>query len=516
MFTVGTLPNMLLPVHPPQAGEPSVGEAATGPAHDVNILDTPAAGTAVVRGGFLRVLAYGAGAGLTVISAAVLARYLGPADLGRYRTVLSLLTIVAGVTEAGMTSIGVREYSTLEGLPRTLLLRNLLGLRLALTLLGTLVAVGFALVAGYTASMVLGTALGGIATVLLILQGTYAVPLQAGLRLGWMSFLEFGRQVLTVLFLVCFVAAGAGLAALLGSSVPVAALLIAATVPLVRGVVPWRPRFDREQWRHLLQITLPFAAATAVGITYAYLSVVTMSLVAPEKEVGYFGGAFSMFATLTAIPGMLVASAFPVLARAARDDRDRFDYALGRLAHTALIAGVGMSLVTIAIAPFAVRAVLGADFDPAAGPLQLQGAALVSTFFAALGGYALLSLHAHRSLVAINAVALLVSLVTTLVLGPRIGAEGGSTAILAGETTLALLYARSLARLGHPERLDPALVVKVAVAVAPGIVLAFATGLPALAATVLGAVAFVTLVLVLRALPAEVIEALTGRDPSRS
>ncbi|MGI8730287.1 MAG: hypothetical protein ACR2LK_09915, partial [Solirubrobacteraceae bacterium] len=80
-----------------------------------DILDTPQAGPKVIRGSVLRVLGYGAGVLLSVGSAAILLRYLPVADFGRYAAALSLVTIVAGLTDAGMTSIGVREYTVREG-----------------------------------------------------------------------------------------------------------------------------------------------------------------------------------------------------------------------------------------------------------------------------------------------------------------------------------------------------------------------------------------------------------------
>ena len=55
-------------------------------------------------------------------------------------TVASLMTLVAGLSEFGLGNIGVREYSTLGREARMDLIRNLMGLRLALTVLGLLVA----------------------------------------------------------------------------------------------------------------------------------------------------------------------------------------------------------------------------------------------------------------------------------------------------------------------------------------------------------------------------------------
>ena len=106
-----------------------------------DVLDTTAAGGIVIRGGVVRTLGYASGVGLGVVSAALMVRHLGVVDWGRYVTVTSLIAIVAGLSEAGMTAIGVREFSTRARAERETLMRNLLGLRLAITFLGLAVAV---------------------------------------------------------------------------------------------------------------------------------------------------------------------------------------------------------------------------------------------------------------------------------------------------------------------------------------------------------------------------------------
>lgn len=57
--------------------------------HDV--LDTGRAGGMAIRGGALRVLAYGAALLLSLVSVPFMTRHLGVADYGRYVTVASII-----------------------------------------------------------------------------------------------------------------------------------------------------------------------------------------------------------------------------------------------------------------------------------------------------------------------------------------------------------------------------------------------------------------------------------------
>ena len=100
---------------------------------DVDVLDSSVAGGVAIRGGALRTLAYVASMLLSLASVPFMTRHLGTVDYGYFVTVSSIIFIIGGITEAGLTYMGIREYAVLDGPARDLFLRRLVGLRLALT-----------------------------------------------------------------------------------------------------------------------------------------------------------------------------------------------------------------------------------------------------------------------------------------------------------------------------------------------------------------------------------------------
>src|SRR5207247_2152627 len=117
------------------------------------VLDTQEAGPRVVRGSALRVAAYVGGLLVGLASTPLVVRHLGATNFGRYTTVASLIFIVTALTEGGLAALGLREYSTGGVELRRDLIRNLLGLRIILVAIATVLATGFAIVAGYTHAM---------------------------------------------------------------------------------------------------------------------------------------------------------------------------------------------------------------------------------------------------------------------------------------------------------------------------------------------------------------------------
>lgn len=417
--------------------ERPVDKHSADPAAPPDLLATEQAGPAAIRGGALRVGGYAIGVALSVLSAALLFRHLGVVDGGRYVTILSLVALVGGLTEAGITAIGVREFATSPPERRADSLRPLLGMRIALTAAGVGAAVGFAGVAGYEATLVAGTALAGLGLLFQSLQSAASIPLQAELRLGWVTVADLIRQFVTVASIVTLVLAGAGLLPFLAIAIPAGLASLAVTLAAVRRRDALVPTFRWSAWSGLIREALPYAVTSAVGAIYFRLAIIVMSLVAADVETGYFGASFRIVDVLIVIPQLLVAAAFPIFARAARDDRSRLRYALQRSVEGALILGAWTAVALVAGADLAIRIVAGPDFAPAADVLRIQAGALLLAFVNAVLGYALLSLGRYRALLLMATAALLVVAVLTPPLGDAHGAIGAAIATVAGEGVVA-------------------------------------------------------------------------------
>jgi O-antigen/teichoic acid export membrane protein len=479
-----------------------------------SVLDEATAGGRVIRGSLLRSLSYAASVGLGVVAAALMTRHLGVVDFGRYVTVVSIVTVAIGLSDVGMSNIGVREYSVREGGERDRTMKNVFGLRIALTGVAAVLAMGFAVIADYPRVMVVGTLVATLGFVLTTLQHSLAVPLSAGLRLGWVASLEVLRQAGLVLAVVVLVLSGAGLLAFLAAPIPASVLVLAVTAWLVRRSIPFVPAFDPRAWGRLLRIVLPYAAASAVGAVYVSLVVIVTSLVASQQETGYFSAAFRVFSVLSAIPGLLITSAFPVLARAARDDRERLRYALQRLWETSLVLGAGLAALTAVGAPVAIQVVAGSDYEPSASVLRIQAGALFASFFIAIWGYALLSLAAYRSLLVANAVALVLAGGLALAFASEYGADGAAVATLVGEVGLAVALGLQLMRSHKDLRVDLDLFPRVLVATVLALAVLIIPGLTEILDLVLAALVYVAAAVLLRVVPDEVWAALRKREPA--
>jgi len=485
------------------------------PGTAAEVLDSSDAGGRILRGGVLRAGSYAVMIALSVLSTALLTRHLGVTRFGQYTTVLSLVAVVSAIADAGMATIGTREYAVRDGAERDALMADLLGLRVVLACAGVLLVAGFALAVGYDTGLLAGAMLASLGTIALVVQHTHTIPLAAALRLGTLSALELARQVFSVAAIVVLVALGAGVLPLLAVVLAANLVLIAPTAALARKQISLRIGLRPRHWLALLRLTVAFSLASTVGTLYVFTAQILTSLVASSHQSGLFAASFRIFIVCATVPNLLVGGALPLLARAARDDRLRLAYALQRIFEVSLILGVAAALASLAGAQFMLHVVAGAQYAASTTVLQIQGVALIATFVLAGWSFALLSLKRYRGVLLANLAAFLVSCTATIVLAGSHGATGAALATILGEGVLA---AGLLAALLHSDpELRPTLgiVLKVALATAPATAVALLSGVPSLARMLLALAVYGLLILLTRAVPAEVLELLSSRARRR-
>jgi O-antigen/teichoic acid export membrane protein len=490
-----------------QSGAPP----AAMPALESDLLDSREAGPAALRGSLLRVGGYVAGILLSLASAPLLIRHLGVSDFGRYMTVLALVTIVSGFTEGGLNSIVLREFATLDSQQRREMMRTAIGIRLVLTIVGIGLAVAFALAAGYDEPLVWGTLLAGAGLVLQLLQSLLSVTLQAQLRFGWASAADLLRQVVNVLLLVVLVLVGAGLLPLLAVAIPASAVSLVFTVPLVLRYTGLRPSFHLGRWWRLLRETIPWAVISAVNIVYFRLAIVLMSVIAAAVQTGYFATSFRVTEVLVGIPGLVVGAAFPILARSARDDRERFALASGRIFELSLLASVWLVLCVEVGASFAIHVLAAHKADPAIEVLRIQALAVIPNFVAVACGFPLLTLRRYRQVLFSNLFALVISAILTLALAPSLGARGAAIAAVVAEMGLGVSQAMMLKAAARDVALRPAAVAVPALAGVAGVATGLAVPVHPIVGVALATVVYGLVLKLLGRFPNEVRELLVGR-----
>ena len=151
---------------------------------------------------------------LTLVSFAIVTRYLGVEGFGAYSLVLTFLLLAVTIADLGMTPIGVRELARRPEETHRLL-ANLLGLRVVAAGVAALVLVGLSGVVQYEPRVQEGLRLVALAAIALVLVGVPTIVFQSRLRLELAMVVEVVTSATTLILVIVVTTADLGFSAVL-------------------------------------------------------------------------------------------------------------------------------------------------------------------------------------------------------------------------------------------------------------------------------------------------------------
>lgn len=404
----------------------------------MNSTDT-AATDAAPRAGARSELAAGiirltAGRGLSValnfVAWAVMARALGPTSFGILQFAISVVFYLSFATDLGLTTYGTREFA--GGGRQERVVRSVMGMRLALAVIVTAVAIGGALLIPWT---------GEQRNVSLAVSSVIAA---GALNVLWLLRAQ-GRSTAMALqdVAAATVLAGGAVVIVLPSSSPVLAAAVYAgaqwlaalmSLRTVGGLGVLRPSFVGAAVA--LRASLPLGVAVlAVNIYYTADSVL-LGVLRTTTEVGLYGAAYRLvlpWLMLASVAGLL---AMPTLTRLLQREGDEAVNTVQALSKSLLVIGLPVAAATTVVAAPLVSLVFGTGYERAALPLQILIWSCVTVFANAPFGFMILARRKDRAYMWIAVAGALTNLGLNAILIPTAGMVGAAVATIAAELTV--------------------------------------------------------------------------------
>jgi O-antigen/teichoic acid export membrane protein len=476
------------------------------------VLAGPDVARRVVHGGVQRAIGFGAVNLITAAAAVLLLRHLGVANFGRYGTVMALLAVVQGVSDAGLGLTGSRELSVRQTVEeRRAVLSHLVGLRIILSAVGVLFAIAFSVVAGYPTVMVQGTALAGAGIFILSVQGALLLPLSVELQNWKLAINDVLRQIVLAGCFVVLVLVGASLLPFFAAQLVAALVVLLVTPLMLRRDHLVRPRWTAAELRMLAFATLPLAISAMLTVLYFRLLVILMSVLEPNPvQVGYFVTSERVIEIFLNLPVMLVGVVLPVLSVSSRDNTGRLQYVTFRLTQTMALLGVFLALILTTGARPIILVLGGKQYLNAAAVLQIQGIALITVFITAGWTTTLVGMNRTRALAISSAIAVVAVGVFGGAFIPLWHAKGAAIAAVVADVVYCGAVYFWIRRAGAARAFALSPFVRIALCTVPGILVAVLSPLPAIVNCVIAACAYVVLAVVLGAFPPEVSDAARG------
>ncbi len=268
---------------------------------------------------------------------------------------------------------------------------------------------------------------------------------------------------------------------------------------------------DRTVLKRLLPATLPFSGSAIVGAFLQHFDIVLLGLWLGSHAAGIYGAAYRVAWVPTLIATAYVAALRPSMARAALAGPERVGVLLRRSLRLNGALGLGVLAGGLSLAAPLIRALFGAAYAAAAGPLAVMCGSFALLALSRPFRLVLVSYERQATDLRIMTAAAASNVVLNLVLVPLAGPLGAAAATLASEALILLLCVIATRPLVTLAALVGLLARPVVCAAALGIALVTTATLPLLPRLALAGFLYTTLLIGSRVITIKEIRALLGR-----
>jgi len=361
----------------------------------------------------------------------LLARYIGPANLGKYYLAISFTTIFAIFIDLGFANVLTREVAK-NSTKTTRWLGNVLTLKVplaALSLVAVFVLINVLDFDPLTRNLVYISA---ISMVLDSFTSTFFAVVRGFHNLKYES-------ISSIIFQLIVLTAGYSALLLGGGLLPaMGALALASSYNFIyswailkyRLKVAVRFLYDQAIIREILLISWPFAVYAIFQRLYTYLDSVLLSLLAGDAQVGLYQVVFKIIFALQFLPMAFTASLYPALSAYWQTNREQLAISFSRAINYLIIISLPIVVGVLVLADKIVL-LFKDDYSGAALPLRIS---IISLFFIFINfpiGSLLNACDAQRKNTRNMVLVTLVSIGLNILLIPHWQAVGASLTVLA-------------------------------------------------------------------------------------
>jgi O-antigen/teichoic acid export membrane protein len=405
------------------AGAPGRAEVAGAP-------ESPAAGnqSGLVRNTFYLTAAQAATIPISVLSNALIGRFLGPSEFGYMYLATTLCTFGVLGVEWGLHGSVPALVARNRSQAGTYLGTSLVWRAVSSTIIAGVLALA-CLALGYEKGVLWAVALAYPLAVINSVCAGYKDTIRGFERTDIPAFVHVAQQFLTAIVMVPVLMLGGDLRMLLLSQVAVAVLTALYLHRSLSAVGVTTLSFDKQALKPLFKLGTPFVVFGLALVLAPNINATFLSKLAPANVIGWFGVSQRLIGLLIFPASALVGALYPTLCRLATEDNAEFV----RVSRSSLY-GVTLLAVPAAVGcgmfPEIGVSIFGtAEFSGAADHLRLMSLFVFLVYFSMPLGTAIMAGTRQKEWTVVQCICLVVSLVGSPFLVPYFQRRMGNGAV---------------------------------------------------------------------------------------
>lgn len=369
---------------------------------------------------------------LGVVYAAALSRYIQPVGMGKIATANSLVSVISLVINFGLADLTIRDIARKKE-HASAYVPALFFMKALLSFLSVIIVIIVSRLANYPTDT---TTIIFIYCLVYITDGFTSVCISifdAYEKMEYSASLLTGRNIINISLSLTAIALNAGIYIIVAISVlaNVIKLIVSLTI-LRRKFTPSLEPLNLGLSQDLLMAALPFAALAFINIVTTQVDTLTLSFYWPADEVGWFSSAKLLISYLLVIPSVFLQAIFPVFSKFNLSSKENLRLSYKYSFKYLLVLGVALCFGILVTADHVIALVFGPGFEKAATALRIL-AWVLFWMFGYANGSLLLATGGQNIATMLSSVAMVISIVSSLILTPKWGLIGASiTHILPG------------------------------------------------------------------------------------
>lgn len=310
----------------------------------------------------------------------IIARALGPDDLGKYYFAISFTTIFAILIDLGFSNVLTREVAKKPEVAQKYF-SNILGLKIPLAILTFMAVAILSWVFNYPSLTRMLILISSISMILDSFTLTFFAIMRGHHNLRYESISSIVFQAIVLLSGVFSLWLGWGLVWLIATLALASSYNFIYSFLVVKNKtsLSLRPELDKAFVKTLAAITLPFALFAIFQRIYTYVDSLLLASMSGDYAVGIYQVAFKIIIALQFLPMAFAASLYPAFSMYWHGNREQLAITFERSMNYLLIISLPISIGIFTIADKIVL-LFKSGFGEAAFPLQVEIASLVFVF----------------------------------------------------------------------------------------------------------------------------------------
>lgn len=367
----------------------------------------------------------------------LLARYVGPVNLGKYYFAISFTTIFAIFIDLGFANVLTREVAK-DANRSQKWLANILALKIPLALISLAAVFILINVLDYdplTRNLVY---ISSLCMVLDSFTSTFFSVVRGWHNLKYESISSVIFQSIVLIFGYSALLLGGGLIPAMGAMALASSFNFIYSFLILKNKIKIaiKVMIDKPLIKEILVIGWPFALYAIFQRLYTYLDSVFLSVLAGDEQVGLYQVAFKIIFALQFLPMAFTASLYPAMSYYWQTNKEQLLVSFERAMNYLIIISLPIIVGAIVLSDKIIL-LFKAGYGGAALPLQIS---IVSLFFIFINfpiGSLLNACDRQRKNTLNIGIVLAVSIVLNLLLIPELKAVGASITVL---VTNALMF----------------------------------------------------------------------------